>query len=222
MIPISPAGELFIPSRHFNAYGMGFGLSDYQGRKVVQHSGGLDGMYSQVGMLPEEHLGVVILSNSETALPPAMMFKVIDTFLGVAPKRDWSAEYLARTAAGQRAAAAERAKTEAARVMGTNPSLPLERYVGTYRGTLYGDVTIAMENGHLVLRMAPSPSFVGDLEHWQYDTFRVTWRDSVVYAFAQKGWVTFTLDREGKLDQLKLDDPNPDFDFTELELHRVP
>jgi CubicO group peptidase (beta-lactamase class C family) len=222
MIAISPASAKFNPTRHFNAYGMGFFLNDYQGRKVMQHSGGLDGMISQVGMMPEEHLGVVILSNSETSVPAIMMNKVFDTFLGVTPKRDWSAELLSRSADGEKAAAAERAKVEAARVMGTKPSLDLNQYVGTYRGSLYGDVTIAMENGHLVLRMVPSPNFVGDLEHWQYDTFRVQWRDSVVYPFAQKGWITFTLDREGKLDQLKIDDPNNDFDFTELELHRVP
>jgi CubicO group peptidase (beta-lactamase class C family) len=222
MIPISQASAKFNPTRHFNAYGMGFFLNDYQGRKVMQHSGGLDGMISQVGMMPEEHLGVVVLSNSETSVPAIMMNKVFDTFLGVTPKRDWSAELLARSADGEKAGAADRAKVEAARVMGTKPSLDLNQYVGTYSGPLYGDVKIAMENGHLVMRMVPSPNFVGDLEHWQYDTFRVQWRDTVVYPFAQKGWVTFTLDREGKLDQLKIDDPNNDFDFTELELHRVP
>jgi CubicO group peptidase (beta-lactamase class C family) len=222
IIQISPGGERAIPSRHFNAYGMGFFLNDYQGRKMVQHSGGLDGMISQVGMLPEEHLGVVILSNSETGVPSIMMYKTFDVFLGVTPKRDWSAEGLMRSAAGQKAAADERAKIEAARVLGTKPSLALERYVGTYRGTLYGDVKVSMENGHLVLSLVPAPNFVGDMEHWQYDTFRVKWRDTVVYPFAQRGWVTFTLDKDGKLDQLKIDDPNPDFDFTELELHRVP
>src|ERR1043165_332207 len=50
IIPISEAGEKFNPTRHFNLYGMGFFLSDYHGRKVVSHSGGLDGMISQVGM----------------------------------------------------------------------------------------------------------------------------------------------------------------------------
>ncbi|MEO6394151.1 MAG: serine hydrolase [Pyrinomonadaceae bacterium] len=222
IIPISPGGEAFIPSRHFNAYGMGFFLSDYQGRKLVQHSGGLDGMISQVALMPEEKLGVVILSNSETSVPAIMMYQVLDTFLGVSPKRDWSAEFLARVATGQKEAQVEQAKIEAARVLNTKPSLALDAYAAIYRSTLYGDAKISLENGHLVLSLVSSPNFAGDLEHWQYDTYRVKWRDSVVYPFAQKGWVTFTLDKDGKTDQLKIDDPNPDFDFTELELHRVP
>lgn len=222
MIPLSQAGTKFNPTRHFYGYGLGFFVNDYQGRKMLSHSGGLDGMISQTGLLPEEHLGVVILSNSETSLPSVMMYKVFDTLLGVTPKRDWSAEYLERNAAGEKEEAVERAKVEAARVTGTKPSLDLNQYVGTYHGDLFGDVTITMENGHLVLRVVRSTIFIGDLEHWQYDTFRVQWRDSVVYPFKQKGWVTFTLTREGKLDQLKIDDPNNDFDFTEMDLHRVP
>jgi len=47
----------------------------------------------------------------------------------------------------------------------------------------------------------------------------VQWRESVVYPFP-KGFVTFTLDAHGQVAEMKLDDPNPDFDFTELEFKR--
>ena len=36
-----------------------------------------------------------------------------------------------------------------------------------------------------------------------------------------RGWVTFTLDPQGKVSEMKLDVPNPDFDFKELELKRA-
>lgn len=219
IIPIGEQGLKFNPTRHFRAYGLGWFLNDYHGRKVIEHSGGLDGMISQTGMIPEENLGVVILSNSETALPNIMMNKVFDVFLGV-PKRDWNAEVLARAEQGKedyrKAAQAE----EAARAKDTKPSLALSQYAGTYGGQMYGEAKVTEENGKLVLRLAPAPHFVGDLEHWQYDTFQVKWRDSVSYPFG-RGFVTFTLNAQGKVDEMKIDVPNPDFDFKELEFKRV-
>ncbi|MGH9902442.1 MAG: serine hydrolase domain-containing protein, partial [Pyrinomonadaceae bacterium] len=65
---VSEQAEKFNPTRHFNLYGLGWFLTDYHGRKVVSHGGGLDGMISQVAMMPEENLGVVVLTNSETPL----------------------------------------------------------------------------------------------------------------------------------------------------------
>jgi len=218
IIPISEFAEKFNPTQHFSAYGLGWFLNDYHGRKVVSHGGGLDGMISRVAMMPEENLGVVILTNSETALSTILSNKVFDVFLGV-PNRDWSAELLARAKGGEQAAKAEEEKIERERAKGTNPSLALEKYAGSYSGNMYGEAKVTAENGKLVLRLVPSPNFVGDLEHWQYDTFRLKWRDSVSYPFP-KGFVTFTLNARGQVEEMKVDVPNPDFDFTELEFRR--
>ena len=218
IVPLSEQAESFNPTQHFNAYGLGWFLSNYQGRKVVTHSGGLDGMISRVGLLPEENLGVVVLTNSETPLSTALMYKVFDTFLGV-PRRDWSANYLARHRQAEAAAEAEARKTEEARVTGTRPSLALGKYAGTYGGEMYGEARVAEEQGRLVLRLAPAANFVGDLEHWHYDTFRLRWRASVSYPFP-RGFVTFGLNASGQVDEMKIDVPNPDFDFKELEFKR--
>ncbi|MDQ3745758.1 MAG: serine hydrolase [Acidobacteriota bacterium] len=217
---VSEAAEKFNPTVHFNLYGMGWFLSDYRGRKVVTHSGGLDGMTSRVALMPEENLGVVILTNSETPLQSFLWYKVFDEFLG-GQQRDWSADYMARAKAAKERADAEAKKVEEARVPNTKPSLPLSSYAGTYTGAMYGDAQVTEENGHLVVRLLPAPDFVGDLEHWHFDTFRIKWRDRVVYPFP-RGFVTFTLDAQGRPDQLKIDVPNPDFDFKELELRRAP
>jgi CubicO group peptidase (beta-lactamase class C family) len=219
VIPISEGAERFNPTQHFNSYGLGWFLNDYHGRKVVSHGGGLDGMISRVAMMPEENLGVVILTNSETALSNILSSKVFDVFLGV-PKRDWNAELLARAKRAEQSAKAEEAKLEQERASGTNPSLALDKYSGSYAGNMYGEAKITNENGKLVLRLVPAPNFVGDLEHWQYDTFRVKWRDSVSYPFP-KGFVTFILNARGQVDEMKIDVANPDFDFTELEFKRA-
>lgn len=218
MNPVSPASSRLIPSRHFNGYGLGWGLSDYQGRKVVSHGGGLPGMIAQTAMIPEENLGVVIYTNSETGVASLMANKIFDVFLG-APNRDWSKEAIERTKQAKEAVTAAAKKAEESRIPNTKPSLPLSGYVGTYSSQMYGDVTITEENGHLVMRMLPAPVFVADLTHWHYDTFAIKWGPGVIYPF-QKGFVIFTLDGKGKTDQLKIDQPNNDFHFTELELRR--
>ena len=218
--PISEQAEKFNPTRHFSLYGLGWVLNDYQGRLLVSHGGGLDGMTSQVALMPEEKLGIVVLTNSESSLGTILVNRIIDFFLGVKP-RDWSADYLERAKQAEAAAAAEASKIEGARVANTKPSLALSSYAGTYTSKLYGDAKLTEENGKLVLRLQPSSLFIGDLEHWNFDTFRIKWRDSIVYPFP-KGFVTFTLTPQAKVDEMKLDVTNPDFDFKELDFHRVP
>lgn len=216
---ISEAASKDNPTRHFSGVGMGWFVYDYHGRKVIDHSGGLDGMLSYTVLVPEENLGFVVLTNSETPAFRIMMSKIRDVLLN-APARDWNAE--AKTAVERNRASADSRKKEidAQRVADTKPSLPLSGYTGDYSDKMYGDIEIKEENGSLVMRFLPSPNFVADLEHWHYDTFLIKWRSSVAYDFP-RGFVTFTLDTRGRTDELKIDQPNSDFWFYELSPKRV-
>jgi hypothetical protein len=79
-----------------------------------------------------------------------------------------------------------------------------------------------MEGGRLVIRMTRTPSMVGDLEHWQHDTFVARWRDRELRADA---YVTFQLTPDGGIDQVKLAPTSPlvdfSFDFQDLLLRPV-
>jgi CubicO group peptidase (beta-lactamase class C family) len=205
------------PSTHFIGYGLGWSLRDYQGRKLVMHGGAYDGMYSQVLLVPEEHLGIVILTNAMTSVQSALAWRIVDAYLG-APARDWSRDYLERL--GPSTEQARWAEWADARVANTTPSLALESYTGTFGGPLYGDATVALHEGRLVLRLLPAPDLVGDLTHWHRDVFRVHWRRESPW-FGD-GLVQFVLNAEGDVDQVKIDVPNGDFWFTELELRRRP
>jgi CubicO group peptidase (beta-lactamase class C family) len=217
-MPVSEAAATLNPSRHFTGYGLGWVLYDYHGVKVVNHSGGLDGMISQSAFVPEKNFGLVVLTNSESPLATILRDKILDVMLG-APPRDWNAEAIERRAKAATAQTEHDQKVDAARAKNTQPSLPLDQYAGIYGGELYGDVAIASEGDRLVLRMVPAPNLVADLEHWHYDTFQIHWRDTVHYNFP-RGFVTFTLDGTGNSDELKIDQPNDDFWFYELELKR--
>jgi hypothetical protein len=94
-------------------------------------------------------------------------------------------------------AVAQTRRAESHRVSGTHPSLPLEKYVGTYRDTLFGTTTIAMTNGQLT---AHAESLNGTLEHWQYDVFRITWTDP----FIDPTYVQFELAPDGTVGGVKI------------------
>jgi hypothetical protein len=176
-------------------------------------------MLSYTVLIPEENAGFVVLSNSEYPDFAVMMNKIRDVLVN-APARDYLAEAVETVKRGKTSADETIKKQDAERVPNTKPSLPLSGYAGTYSDRMYGDVTISEENGHLVMRFGPAPNFVADLEHWHYDTFQIKWRPSVSYNFP-RGFVTFTIDKNGKTDEIKIDQPNNDFWFYELAPKRT-
>ena len=200
LIRSDSVGERLFPDTNFRAYGLGWFLQDYKGRKLVSHSGSLNWTRTQVGMIPSANIGVVVISNlSSSDLQLALMYRVLDTLLGE-PPRDWSAEYLALSERARQRSNEETREVEAARQTGTQPSRALGEYVGSYTDELYGEMTIGVEDGQLVLRY--SPDYVADLEHWQHDTFRAVWRR----AGFGRSFVTFSLDPRGRVAEMQVED----------------
>ncbi|HEU0092842.1 MAG TPA: DUF3471 domain-containing protein, partial [Vicinamibacteria bacterium] len=194
----------------FLAYGLGFNLRDYHGRKLVTHTGGLSGMVSRVALVPEEHLGVVVLTNQESeGGRDAIAYRVLDAFLG-APATDWIPAFKEAERVDEAHARAVEGEHRATRAATTRPSLPLARYAGPYRDAWYGDATIQMEGDHLVIRFRRSPSLTADLEHWHYDTFVARWRDRTV----PDAFVTFALRPDGSIDRIRMEAFSPAADFS--------
>lgn len=176
----------FYPSQRltepwFIGYSLGWFLQDYRGEKAAFHTGSLDGYVAIVGLLPEREMGVVVFANRDHAeVRHALMLRVFDAFIGP-PTRDWSAElkeiYEERAARNARS----REDRRAGRVAGTEPSAPLEAYVGTWRNDLYGEVEVRLEarsgdGAELHLVLIRSDFLTADLSHWHHDTFEARWR----------------------------------------------
>ncbi len=222
-LPTGTAPKELAPyTANFQGYGLGFFLRDYRGQKLVTHTGGLPGYVSLLMMLPNQKVGVVVLTNQESgAAFQAIGLHVLDYYLN-APPFDWLAGYTQRTARVDSMMAAENKATAAARDSLSKPSLPLTRYAATYEDAWYGTVTVKMEGGGLVMTFDKTPSLVGDLVHWQYDTWLVKWRDRELRADA---FVTFTLNEEGKVAGATMKPASPEvdfsFDFQDLDLRPV-
>jgi|GEM_PF-4181960 len=104
----------------------------------------------------------------------------------------------------------------------SKPLLALARYAGTYRDGWYGEVGLALEGETLVMRFSKTALLVGDLEHWQQDTYGVKWRDRPLNADA---FVTFALTPEGAIDSVQMEAVSPltdfSFDFHDLQLKPI-
>ena len=219
-----PAPQLAPLRSVFNGYGLGFFLRDYRGHQMATHTGGLPGYLSRVAMIPELKLGVAVLTNQESGPAfDAIAFHVLDWFIQPATPHDWLAAMRWSAQRSAASTASEDSAIAAARATGTTPSLPLDDYVGTYRDAWYGDVVIERgSNGQLDIRMLPSPMLVGDLVHWQHDTFLARWHDRDLRADA---FVTFVLSPSGEVQEVRMAPASPSvdfsYDFQDLDLEPV-
>lgn len=195
-IPTGPDDERVFPETHLRAYGLGWFLEDYRGRLMVRHSGSLDGMRTHVVLLPEEELGVVVMTNiAESRVPQAVAWHIVDRYLG--PRdRDWSAVLLAEARRDRERADSAAARREAERLEGTRPTHPLAELAGRYESALYGTALVELTDD--ALRLTIGPSYAGTLEHWHLNTFRATWDDR----YFGRDFVGFALDRMGRVAEL--------------------
>jgi CubicO group peptidase (beta-lactamase class C family) len=207
---------------NFHAYGLGWDLRDYRGKRLVGHTGSLSGYVSRTALIPELKLGIVILTNQEvTAAHSAIANTVIDHYLGV-PDTDWVSAYAARVKKQQAEGEEAVKKATGKRNPDTKPALPLASYAGRYRDAWYGDMRIEEHAGKLSINFTHTPDLAGDLEHWQYDTFVARWRNRTLDADA---YVTFALKPDGSIDEVRMSAVSPltdfSFDFQDLLFHPV-
>ncbi len=221
ILPIHDSrGPLAALQPEFAAYGFGWALRDYRGRKLIGHTGGVSGFVSRVMLVPEENLGVVILTNAEEdGAFDAILFHILDHYLG-APPTDWVAAFKEDEAQEQQKAAELVKQRQTSRDADSKPSLPLLKYAGTYKDAWLGTVSIKSENGSLVFRLDHTPSAIADLQHWQQDTFQAHWRDRTI----EDAFLTFALAPDGSIDHFTMLPVSPlaDFSFDYQDLWLVP
>jgi CubicO group peptidase (beta-lactamase class C family) len=206
-----PMPPLAATKPNFSAYGLGFQLRDYKGMKVAMHGGALQGFYSRVLLVPEAKLGIAILTNAESGgALSALQYRLLDQYLGAAPS-DWiklvsdvENEAHAKELARQKNASGTRAAK-------SQPSLPLAAYDGEYLDSWYGKATIKPVGGKHMLSFSKTPDLVGELEHFQHDTFIVRWKER---NFNADAYVTFSLNPDGSIERMKMAPVSTETDFS--------
>jgi hypothetical protein len=172
----------------FSAYGLGWFLLDRHGAFVVTHGGGLPGMISRVTLVPDEGLGIAVLTNSETGAAANVANLVIDRYLGVGSRAE-----LDRVANNAKTLAEKKANADEDEGKDVEPaSVKPERLAGKYRHPLLGHAEVTAEDGKLRLDVVDHGALSCPLQHQTADTYVCRWDDPI---FVQS---TVTFDVQGQ------------------------
>lgn len=210
---------------HFAAYGLGWFLNDIKGYKQVSHTGGLAGVVTQVTLLPELKLGIIVLTNQQSGAAFVSVTNTIkDSYLGITGM-DRVKQMHDRLVKNE---------TEAKKITDSiwqvideqqknnNNRVDLSNFTGTYTDKWFGDVVISIKNGKPWFDSKRSPKLSGEMLYYKGNTFVAKWNDRSMDADA---YVQFNLDREGKAAGIKMNAISPltdfSFDFQDLDFVRV-
>jgi len=200
-VPVYPAIEQ--TDAHFLNYGLAWFLQDFEGRKLIMHTGSIGGLTAIMSFMPEEKVGFVGLFNRQTSeLRHAAMYEVFDRFTDGHSGKDWSGDLkeLYFEAWSKNEIAIKGLLNS--QIKNTEPSLDLKAYTGKFSNEIEGDIEIKqLKNEQLVLNLAPMLSFRA--EHFHYDTF-VLYDVSLPAPVALAGRVNFALDSAGKIASLSM------------------
>lgn len=222
LMPVSTAPPY---NTHFAAYGLGWVLNDIKGYKQVSHTGGLAGVVTQVTLLPEMKLGIIVLTNQQSgAAFVAITNTIKDSYLGITgmdrvkQMHDRVVKFEAeakKITDSIWSVINSQQKPNAAKVN-------LSDYTGTFRDPWFGDIVISVKNGKPWFHSIRSPKLSGEMLYYKGNTFVAKWNDRSMDADA---FVQFSLDKEGRAVGIKMNAISPltdfSFDFHDLDFVRV-
>lgn len=164
--------------RQFSLYGLGWVVQDYAGRKMFDHTGGADGFVTSTCFLPEEKLGVVVLTNTDqNTAYLSLRYQIVDAFLKQ-PYKNYNRLFFAGDKQEQEEEA-KRIQSERVKVAQKNkPNLPLSAYTGKYENEVYGSMEIRLEKDQLHAYFSNHPDLVGKLEPQGRNNFLCTFNIS--------------------------------------------
>lgn len=156
-------GSTIYNKSNFTLYGLGLELQDYEGRRIVSHTGGVNGFVSSVTMIPSEKLGIVVLTNTDqNALYEALKWEIMDAFLGL-PYRNYSKVYLGFTKTQRLNDQKTDKKLTDSVAMDLKPALQLSAYTGNYYNDVYGKMKVVLEENELRMRFEHHPAMYAKL-----------------------------------------------------------
>jgi CubicO group peptidase (beta-lactamase class C family) len=166
------AEGLEMPGLTQYAYGLGWMIGRYRDHRIASHGGGIDGFQTQCILLPDDGIGVLVLTNTSASLMHLVVaFRVLDELLGAEPL-DTFGFYKPRFDALM---SGSREARDARRVVpGAAAARPLSAYAGRYEHPGYGTLAITLDGD--VLR--PSLGTMDlSLAHRHYETFDLEWHE---------------------------------------------
>ena len=209
----------------FSSYGLGWFLSNVNGNFQATHTGGLSGIVTQVTIIPEMKLGIIVLTNQQSgAAFNSITNSIKDGYLGI-KGQDRIKTYNDNRLRNEKQAGEMVSKVwndiaAQQKLSVTKPDT--KNYYGTFHDAWFGDVTISEMNGKMHFQAKNAPKLQGDMTYYKGNTFIVKWYDRSLDADA---FVNFSLDHNALADGFKIEAISPltdfSFDFQDLDFKKT-
>ncbi len=173
-------------SSHFTGYGLGLFMTDYLGKQLFWHTGGAFGFVSNTCLVPEEKLGIVILTNNDNqSFFEILRHQILDAYLGAPFVNKHVSGYTNfREAENRKIATIKSYETRVQQSLA--PSHPLSSYAGKYIHPLYGPITITVNNHDLLIRFEGHHQLTAKLEYMDNEEWRLTYSNPAFGVFPVK------------------------------------
>jgi hypothetical protein len=209
---------------HFSSYGLGWFLSDVKGYKQVTHTGGLEGIVTQVTLFPELNLGIVVLTNQQSgAAFTAITNTIKDSYLGI-KSDDYVTIFSNRVKANEKTAdkVTEEVWATVAKNKKDNVKIDFNTYIGSYKDNWLGEIVINEKKGNLYFASKRSPQLSGELFLYKDKKLVVKWNNPYFQADAH---LFFEFDANGKAIGIKMKPISEltdfSYDFQDLDFKRI-
>jgi len=162
---------------HYSLYGLGWELTDYESREIVSHTGGVNGFVTSVTLLPEERLGVVVLTNADqNYFYEALKWEILDAYLNL-PYRNYSKLFMGYYKRNSERELSNYRTQKDTVLMHRKESTDLKKFAGHYIHPIYGYIDISLKNNQLKITFEHHPDLTGILEYLGGNRFLCTYND---------------------------------------------
>jgi CubicO group peptidase (beta-lactamase class C family) len=182
---------------HFLLYGLGVEIQEYQDRMLYSHTGGVNGFVSSVKLVPDEKLGIVVLTNTDqNELFEALNWEILDAYLGL-PFRNYSKVFLQGFKQGTTALSKRRRELDDSVSHHPAAAFPLSAYTGNYSNEVYGTIRVEAQPQGLKIHFSHHPNLVATLRPLGGNRFYTVFNDPefgiAVFSFGVKNEQPATL-----------------------------
>ncbi len=155
----------------YSSYALGWFVTPYRGQPMLHHGGNIDGFSALASLLPQENVGIIVLTNmGGTPVPSILTYNIFDRLLNLDVVA-WSERFKKDEAEFKAGEQKGKEKTEADRVPNTQPTHALDAYTGDFEHHGYGILSVVLKEGQL---QATFNGIVCPLKHYHYDIFELT------------------------------------------------
>jgi hypothetical protein len=159
----------------FNFYGLGWFSESYKGKEIISHTGGIDGFVTSVTLIPEQKLGIVVLTNTDANyFYQALKWEIVDAYMGL-PYKNYDSAMLGIYQKNKTKENNEFAALQDTIALHLKPTVDLKEFTGRYVHDVYGYIDISQNGNELNLSFQHHPDLKAKLVHISGNRFLCTY-----------------------------------------------